>query len=151
MFYFAVVLNALRQLCTTTDILSNPDRLQAEARAAANKGGRHSSSQYQRRCDTLGTYCCQSYWKGRCLHSHQTILIKSFKTLLYRQPSVSFHQKNLSQEIRFTLFIYYVLFYFVFHKCVTAYLLFNLYLLYCKCIFSPVFIFTLLIIITVSS
>lgn len=33
-FYFAVVLNSLRYLCTKTDILADPDKLPEEARAA---------------------------------------------------------------------------------------------------------------------
>jgi len=40
-----LVLNALRQLCTRTDILSDPSRLPAEARAAVNQSqGRHCQS-----------------------------------------------------------------------------------------------------------
>lgn len=33
----SVVLNALRNLCASTDFLSDPSRLPAEARAAVNK------------------------------------------------------------------------------------------------------------------
>lgn len=42
-FSFVVVLNALRHLCTSTDILADPSRLPAEARAASNKAANRQS------------------------------------------------------------------------------------------------------------
>lgn len=43
--FFSAVLNSLRYLCTTTDILNDPSRLPEEALAAVNKNEQKKSMQ----------------------------------------------------------------------------------------------------------
>lgn len=48
LFMFIAVLNSLRSLCTSTDILSDPEKLPEEACNAVNKRKKEPSSSYKK-------------------------------------------------------------------------------------------------------